>query len=224
MALFTNKADQRGVALLTQFYQLGKPGNLEQEIRQWLYQVSKESVAATYEGLEPEMGYTHFLAFLRIDQEEEEDVEHLLKIHSCLCALMECAADRVPHREENLAEMNRWIELVHPKPRKFIWEHNDATKEKAHDEVLLEPLWKSLGWALIQQFTKTLKMRQMGLRSYQFRDFARCIECKNVFLLTRMGQEFCSQRCRSTAGARRRYAIRFADYYPERHLKRGGKK
>ena len=66
------------------------------------------------------------------------------------------------------------------------------------DEVTLEG-------AIVQDLVNEVGYMQKDESSLE-----RCVECQSIFEIRREGQQFCSRRCSSRAGERRRYKSRRA--------------
>ena len=218
MALFTSKADM-DIPALTQFYQVEGDGELEEFTRRFspFYELMEKSDKVS------ESGKRQYLI----------NETNLLKgIEKPLKELMFSFATNIKFNKENLFlfvdKYNKICKLevsfsehsplyiVNDMPNKIYFSKENFIKPD-YLYVYGDSHFHSVEDVLIFQFIDKLKETH-GLQKRE-KLFLLCHECSNVFVVQKEGQAYCSQRCRSRVGERRRYALRM-EGYPSRYKKR----
>lgn len=149
---------------------------------------------------------------------QHKDVERLARIHPVICNLMNCAADGFAPSRGDLEQFNSYRKAILAKCPRLEWGGISTPEGHVIDAIdtlegesrVVRLVDRVLIDQLVQSVVAGATERSRGGASY--RGVARCKECTNPFVLQKEGQQYCSQRCRSRVGERRRYALRMEGY------------
>lgn len=218
MAIFTSKAD-RGVPLLTQFYQLEIPlptpfpgvygrDLMETELLPWAAGIAQTTQGQVFrKGPDGE----DVDASGEVSWPQIIDMNRLGKIHPVMKRMMNAAADRKNPLPDDLVAFNAWQEACHTPAPRLHWIDTTVNPDEPRFIVFqnAQPVrlaMKYIDRVLIEQFSRALIAQENHIlpRGWAFRGFSRCEECRSPFLVAKEGQRFCSARCRQRQGQRLR--------------------